>query len=440
MSRKPLTARTFHPLPFENLEPKRFEDLARQLAYDFKPWRQLEATGRTGSDDGFDARGFEIVQGDNSSPPQDDTDDITDEGATDRLWLIQCKREKVIRPAKMREHLAAIPPESRTDLYGLIFVAASDFSKATRDVLRAWCSEHGIAECHVWGKAELEDLLYQPKNDNLLFAYFGISLQIRRQKEAVNLRRMTTVKRKLKRLLEKNETSGVVILRDPTDDRYPSTNGVSFKEGGFKWRSVQIKGLGLHGLRILGRQHYAYYCRETESFDVATGYNLAIPREWDNPWYIREVSKEEINIETKIHEFWVSIPKTNQFHAEYYCDLAYEDIIEIDEVGNDDIRYPVIYAHFNNEDGQFPVMHNLTPQIVGDYGETIPLNGSAKHVRVYPDHLRNNAFDERWQDMEEFKFSEDRREVELTPPQWVIDRRAMETARTTAPEDDAPGG
>lgn len=34
-----LITRTMNPLPFQDLEPKRFEDLVRQLAYDFKPWR-----------------------------------------------------------------------------------------------------------------------------------------------------------------------------------------------------------------------------------------------------------------------------------------------------------------------------------------------------------------------------------------------------------------
>lgn len=41
----PTTTRTFNPLPLEHLEPKRFEDLVRQLTYEFRPWRQLEATG-----------------------------------------------------------------------------------------------------------------------------------------------------------------------------------------------------------------------------------------------------------------------------------------------------------------------------------------------------------------------------------------------------------
>ena len=45
--------RTLNPLPFTDLEPKRFEDLVRQLIYDFRPWNRLEATGRAGSDDGY---------------------------------------------------------------------------------------------------------------------------------------------------------------------------------------------------------------------------------------------------------------------------------------------------------------------------------------------------------------------------------------------------
>jgi hypothetical protein len=52
--------RTVNPLQFDALEPKRFEDLERQLLYDFRVWRKLEPTGRMGSDDGFDARGWEM--------------------------------------------------------------------------------------------------------------------------------------------------------------------------------------------------------------------------------------------------------------------------------------------------------------------------------------------------------------------------------------------
>jgi len=83
--------RTYNPLPFTDLEPKRFEDLVRQLVYDFRQWRRLEATGRSGSDDGFDARALEIVEAPDATAAvdQDEPEDETPiDGAADRLWLI----------------------------------------------------------------------------------------------------------------------------------------------------------------------------------------------------------------------------------------------------------------------------------------------------------------------------------------------------------------
>ena len=90
--------KTLGPIHFEDLDPKRFEDLVRQLAYDFRAWQKLEATGRAGSDDGFDARGLEIVT--NYEATSDETEDELVQ-ADVRLWLIQCKREKRIGPSKL---------------------------------------------------------------------------------------------------------------------------------------------------------------------------------------------------------------------------------------------------------------------------------------------------------------------------------------------------
>lgn len=109
------TTRTLNPLPFDALEPKRFEDLIRQLAYDFRSWRLLEATGRSGSDDGFDARGYEIVDTSADVPPDEDdvdADDISSGEFHDRLWLIQCKRERTIAPSKMNKYLSEIKTDN----------------------------------------------------------------------------------------------------------------------------------------------------------------------------------------------------------------------------------------------------------------------------------------------------------------------------------------
>ena len=186
--------RTIGPLHFEDLDPKRFEDLVRQLAYEFKPWRRLEATGRAGNDDGFDARGYEIVAKETQPSISVDEGEAVDEesplkvGIDDRLWLIQCKRERTIGPTALVKYLddTVLGPDEK--LHGLVFTAACDFSKKARDDFAQKCREMEMEEWHLWGKAGFEDQLFRPENDHLLFAYFGISLTIRRRTQRADLR------------------------------------------------------------------------------------------------------------------------------------------------------------------------------------------------------------------------------------------------------------
>src|SRR4051794_11977924 len=132
MARKPVPTRTTGPLHLEDLEPHRFEDLVRQLLYDFRPWRQLEATGRAGGDEGFDARASE-ASGDISMERDDEEIEVA---LPDRVWLIQCKRERAFGPAKLRKYLSELPTSSTEGVYGIVFVAACDFSLATRNAFR----------------------------------------------------------------------------------------------------------------------------------------------------------------------------------------------------------------------------------------------------------------------------------------------------------------
>ena len=54
MKKSTSITRTFGPIHFEDLDPHRFEDLIRELIYDFRDWQSIEATGRTGNNAGFD--------------------------------------------------------------------------------------------------------------------------------------------------------------------------------------------------------------------------------------------------------------------------------------------------------------------------------------------------------------------------------------------------
>lgn len=124
-SMKVATTRTLNPLPFQDLEPHRFEDLIRQLAYDLRPWKSLEATGRSGSDDGLDIRAVEVVRLDDDLEEDDDVEPTPEE----RLWIFQCKREKFLTPKRLREVVAESLVSVAESPHGFALAGGCDVSK-----------------------------------------------------------------------------------------------------------------------------------------------------------------------------------------------------------------------------------------------------------------------------------------------------------------------
>jgi len=344
----PTTTRTLNPLPFDSLEPKRFEDLVRQLAYDFRRWRMLEATGRAGSDDGYDARGFEITDGaadDPQEPRGIDDEVVLPEPTTDNLWLLPCKRERVITPGKMKLHLSEIPDAEAGKVYGVIFAAACDFSKKTRDVAFSWGRDHSISEIHIWGKAEVEDQLFQPKNDHLLFAYFGISLQIRRRSMRAALRARLTMKQKVMRHLGDGwHNHKIILLRDPEDERYPNIDdGKDPAHRG--WHVAEFSGNHLDCIKLNWRRFFAYFAEDGKHWDFANAYNDSGLVGLQDPWLSEDDSERLGNLRLQIQTFWQEkISEDQRAHFKLECFIRYDDIIEIDERGDDIAGFPHVFV------------------------------------------------------------------------------------------------
>jgi len=427
------TTRTLNPLHFEDLEPKRFEDLARQLAYDFKTWRQLEATGRAGSDDGFDARGYEIIAPDATLGEEEDDESIPQQ-PKDRLWLIQCKRERSITPAKVKAHLDAIPSESISELYGFVFIGACDFSKATRDVIRAWATEHGLAECHIWGKAELEDLLFQPKNDHLLFAYFGISLQIRKQKTATQIRQTVTLKRKLNKLFGDTGFWGKpVLLRDISDERFPFTKGKMLVEGNYLWLPTLTTGIGYLGLKVILRRHWAYYCSQEDKWDIASKINRSIPDEHENPWYKRQEAETDQDTSSDTSGFWSSLPRHSQYFFTITGFIPYADIIGIDDVGDDVLKMPTIFLNFQKNT---PPYHEKLDIRLENTDNFSPPGNLAKnnHALVFPKTLRDEQWEEGWFARNGIEKAKEPYPIDLDVRDWFVERYEKLTGQKPPPK------
>lgn len=336
--------RTLGPLHFEDLDPKRFEDLVRQLAYDFRPWCRLEATGRAGSDDGFDVRGYEIVE---ASREHEDRGLDDDAGAdivpivdnSDRLWLIQCKRERRITPAKLAAYLDDISGDEIGRLHGIIFASACDFSKRAHDTFTAKCKEFGINEFYLWGKAALEDKLYQAQNDNLLFAYFGVSLTIRRRSQSSELRALLATKRKVKRYLEPK--LGVhILLRNVEANAYPYDSAIPNFNKCPQWALRQYMGMRHRGIRFLSKRYFAYLSDDGSKWDAAMAFNDAFGH--GDPWR-QETPEGGHHLRSEIFTFWQSLSKQNRAWLDIIGVIPYEDILAIDEIGDEHVGEPHVF-------------------------------------------------------------------------------------------------
>lgn len=337
----PTVARTLLPLPLEHLEPHRFEDMVRMLLYDFRPWRQIESTGRPGGDESFDVRAWELVPTVLTvGADSEEFDETPPEIETDRLWLIQCKREKKIGPAMIERYLNDIPVDRRTGIYGVVLAAACDFSLKARDRFRECARRLGFSEAHLWGRGELEDMLFQPKNDHLLFAYFGFSLQTRRRSIKTALRARLATKHKAQKELGR----GVLLLvRDATDDRYPildNDEALSRDEGG-RWFVRAVDECCHDGIHINMGRFYAYLDDDGERWDIAETANLESPN--PNPWS-NETPEERVQSRIHAKESWEALPELNRAFYEEYIVIPYDGILAIDEDGDEIFGGPHIYT------------------------------------------------------------------------------------------------
>ena len=96
-------------------------------------------------------------------------------------------------------------------------------------------------------------MLYQPKNDDVLFTFFGVSLRIRRQSAAAEVpRRRLVVKRKAMRLLD-GKFGIEVLIRDGSDEK-TTRNSDDAAEGPHarRWSVYRYEDSGHHdGLHFL---------------------------------------------------------------------------------------------------------------------------------------------------------------------------------------------
>jgi Restriction endonuclease len=373
---KPNVTRTFAPIHFEDLDPHRFEDLIRELIYDFKDWQSIEATGRSGDDAGFDIRAFERIS---QSIPDDDGE--SSEPAAHPMdgprWMIQVKREKTLTPSDVKRILKDVDPNDPP--YGYILAASAVFSKKSYDAFRDELRKKGVMEFHLWGRAELEDMLHLPKNDRILFTFFGISLVSRRRSRAAEVRATVTVKNKLHKVLgaPHSRVNRTVLIRDINDIHYPFKDEYPDFEKEPRWIERTILHQHPNGLLIRNREFFAMVDRRTKEFDYTEHANSLVSQR-------RVLSKEERDAQwqrqREVFAVWNFLPRALQGKFLVDAFLPYEHILLVDAEGDGHHQHPHLYAEFGKPRG--PYSHFTTH--LTNRGEEIELDDSWRHVDFFP--------------------------------------------------------
>ncbi len=345
---KPHITRTLGPIHFEDLDPHRFEDLVRQLIYDLKQWQSIESTGRGGADDGFDIRAYEVILP-SVAPVDEETEEEAPHPMDGNLWMIQCKREKALGPKRI-EAIIADGVKDDSPPYGYILVAPAHFSKAAHDKFREELRSRGVMEFYLWGAGELEDMLYQPKNDHVLFAFFGISLASRRRSRTTEIRAGVTVKNKLRRVLGDNPRHQPVLLRDQQDTHYPYEDEYKDFEKRPRWKEYAAVGFHPLGLIVSVARHYAYIDKPKAAWDFTKTVNIIMPVQSHHG---RHLDAKEEELRNAVKGFWEQLPRMKRATFVYNGFVRFDSIAFVDDKGDTKYNCPHLFIDFHYERGPF---------------------------------------------------------------------------------------
>lgn len=391
---RPRPTRTIGQLHFEDLDPHRFEDLARQLVYSLRRWSLLEALGRSGADEGVDIRGVELAR--RSRDPSDDdeeADEVTEH--EERDWLIQCKRERSFGPAKARAAARAALTGADDPPHGFMLIAPADLSKQAREALAAELRGAGVREVIALGRGELEDLLFLPENDHLLFAYFGISLQVRRRGITTGLRTRLAKKRQIYGSIGDLEHRGwqQVLVRDPTVDGYPFRDRVDdFNDADPPWLVAAFRNhSNPDTLPLVFRRHHAWLSSDRRSYDINESCSHVLPGRGE----ILDKPPEERHACDRLWRFFHNeIPESERAWLEVVGWIDYDDILLIDDLGDAFYEPPHVLVTRDHAYGFFA---HTKPFIVPDrqHDEHL-LADELKRARLFPDPIPDVEWKNRW--------------------------------------------
>lgn len=342
-------ARLGIPQQIKRFDPDRFADLVTQLVYGFRNWERIEPKRDLENGHRIEMRAVEASQ------DLGNLNDIEERRESYlRLWHVQCTSESRIGPKTVDEIAPELVQGNETP-YGVVLAAPTSFSRQTRETFRRSLSSAGVRETHLWGLDELENFLHQPENDQLLFAYFGVSLQVRRRRLATDLQRRFSTKRQLAHIFgtpdDPVQTHGLLI-RDPEAPGYPTMDDLEgFSDDVPPWIVAEFGGWGEPDhLPIVAKRFDAWFKPDEGTYDyvplcdhTARNYNL----------YRTQHDVEQTEVCDRIRQYMRTIPEDERAYFELRGWIHFDDILLVDDIGDAHFDPPHILASRTARSGFF---------------------------------------------------------------------------------------
>ncbi len=300
--------------------------------------------------------------------------------------MMQCKREKEIGPKKLagiieESVLATSPP------YGYILAAPVHFSKAAHDKFREELRSRGVMEFYLWGAGEIEDLLYQPKNDHILFAFFGISLTSRRRSRSTTVRAVIVAKNKLAQALGDKPTHQTILLRDINDTAYPFSRDISDFVDRPRWKEYEVSQFHALGVCVYLGRYYAYLDKEKSEWDFAESENILSVISSRHHGQVEPDTGKQFD-DFAVKSVWEQLPRSRQVMLVKLGLIRFDSILIVDDKGDVEYQCPHAFVDFDAKRG--PIAGSFAYLEINQYHSESP--DKLKRVKVFPSQFANPTF------------------------------------------------
>lgn len=323
---------TTNRLHFEDLEPRRFEELGYQLLYRLHKWNRLDHTGVCGNDGGIDMYG------------------ITKEGVH---CYCQVKRYQKLTQSDIRDIYATILNNNKSGIESnsrFILICACDLTKPVLDLVYEEGSKYGFNSVEIFSRTKLESLLYNGHR-TLLKTFFGTETN-KHESNAVKIRKQIRAKNYVLKKLIRKDLDKISI------ETLAANQSIQFISDEFMLLSAQASlASDRYGDDVTYGKAWLLKAKE-EGLELSLPfYRRIIFNIRTNTWYTSEAQDQKLGeYEYELLSQGVGL-------------LPYNQIVEIEENGD---------SYFN-----CPIIHCKTDELVDSFSKI-----SAKH------HLLGIVFDE----------------------------------------------